>query len=51
MRAATFDRKYAGIAKYPSVTRDISMVMKKEILVGQVEEIIEKKWWKVSGKL
>ena len=44
---ATFDRKYAGIAKYPSVTRDISMVMKKEILVGQVEEIIEKN----GGKL
>ncbi len=39
---ATFDRKYTGIAKYPAVTRDISMVMPKEILVGQVEEIIEK---------
>lgn len=40
---ATFDRKYAGIAKYPAVTRDISMVMPKEILVGQVEELLEKK--------
>ena len=40
---AAFDRKYTGIAKYPSVTRDISMVMPKEILVGQVEEVIEKK--------
>lgn len=39
---ATFDRKYKGIAKYPAVSRDISMVMSKEILVGQVEEIIEK---------
>ncbi len=37
---ATFDRKYQGLAKYPAVTRDISMVMPKEILVGQVEEII-----------
>ena len=37
---ATFDRKYKGIAKYPSITRDISMVMKKEIFVGQIEEII-----------
>ncbi|MDD6455410.1 MAG: phenylalanine--tRNA ligase subunit beta [Lachnospiraceae bacterium] len=44
---ATFDRKYTGIAKYPAVTRDISMVMKKEILAGQVEEIIENK----GGKL
>ena len=37
---ATFDRKYEGIAKFPAVTRDISMVLPKEILVGQVEEII-----------
>ncbi|RGU95757.1 phenylalanine--tRNA ligase subunit beta [Clostridium sp. AF15-17LB] len=40
---ATFDRKYTGIARYPAVTRDISMVMPKDILVGQVEETIEKK--------
>ena len=40
---ATFDRKYTGIAKYPSVTRDISMVVPKDILVGQIEEVIEKK--------
>lgn len=40
---ATFDRKYRGIAKFPAVNRDISMVMPKEILVGQVEEVIEKK--------
>ena len=37
---AGFDVKYTGIAKFPPVTRDISMVMKKEILAGQVEEII-----------
>lgn len=40
---ATFDRKYAGLAKFPAVNRDISMVMKKDILAGQVEEIIAKK--------
>ena len=40
---ATFDRKYSGIARFPAVTRDISMVMPKEILVGQVEDVIEKK--------
>ena len=39
---ATFDRKYEGIAKYPAVTRDISMVVPKSILVGQIEEVIEK---------
>ena len=40
---ATFDRKYEGIAKYPAVSRDISMVVPKKILVGQIEEVIEKK--------
>lgn len=40
---ATFDRKYEGIAKYPAVTRDISMVVPKEILAGQIEEVIETK--------
>ena len=40
---ATFDRKYTGIAKFPAVTRDISMVMPKEILVGQIEDVIESK--------
>ena len=40
---ATFDRKYEGIEKYPAVSRDISMVVPKEILVGQIEEVIEKK--------
>ena len=31
------------IAKYPAVTRDISMVVPKEILVGQIEDVIESK--------
>ena len=37
---ATFDRKYEGIAKFPAVTRDISMVVPKNVLVGQSEEVI-----------
>lgn len=37
---ATFDRKYEGIAKYPAVTRDISMVVPKSVLAGQIEEVI-----------
>lgn len=44
---ATFDRKYEGIAKYPAVSRDISMVMPKSILVGSIEAVIEKR----GGKL
>ena len=39
---ATFDRKYEGIAKFPAVNRDISMVVPKSIMVGQIEEVIEK---------
>ncbi len=40
---ATFDRKYEGNAKYPAVNRDISMVIPKSVLAGQIEEIIENK--------
>ncbi|MCU6686987.1 phenylalanine--tRNA ligase subunit beta [Dorea acetigenes] len=40
---ATFDRKYEGIAKFPAVTRDISMVVPKSVMVGQIEDVIEKK--------
>ena len=40
---ATFDKKYLGIAKYPAVSRDLSMVMKKDVLVGDIEEIIAQK--------
>lgn len=37
---ASFDRKYEGIAKYPAVSRDISMVVPKSVLVGDIEKII-----------
>lgn len=40
---ANFDTKFEGIAKFPAVKRDISMVVPKEILVGSIEEIIQKK--------
>lgn len=43
----SFDRKYTGIAKYPAVTRDISMVVPKDILVGQIEEMIEQRGGKI----
>lgn len=39
-KRASFDVKYKGVAKFPAVTRDISLVMKKSVLAGQVEEII-----------
>lgn len=37
---ATFDRKYCGIARYPAVSRDISMVVPKGVLVGQIESML-----------
>lgn len=43
VKLANFDRKYEGIARFPAVTRDISMVMKKNILVGEVEKIFDAK--------
>lgn len=44
---ATFDRKYEGIAKYPAVSRDISMVVPKEILAGQIEAMLEQRGGKI----
>ena len=44
---ATFDRKYEGIAKYPAVTRDISMTVSKDVLVGQLEAMIEQRGGKI----
>ncbi|MCI6887830.1 MAG: phenylalanine--tRNA ligase subunit beta [Lachnospiraceae bacterium] len=44
---ADFGRKYTGIAKYPATTRDISMVVPKNILVGQIEDIIAQRGGKI----
>ena len=40
---ASFDRKYRGIAKFPAVTRDLSMVVPKEVLAGDIEKVFEEK--------
>ena len=40
---ASFDRKYQGIAKFPAATRDISMVVPKEILAGDIEKVFDAK--------
>lgn len=44
---ASFDRKYEGIAKYPAVTRDISMVVPKTVLAGQIENILTQRGGKI----
>jgi len=43
----TFDRKYTGIARFPAVTRDLSMVVPKEIPAGTIEKMIRQR----GGKL
>ena len=43
----TFDRKYEGIARFPAVTRDLSLVVPKDIMVGQIESMIRQR----GGKL
>ena len=50
MEHAVFDFKYKGIPKYPAVTRDISLVMDKEVPAGSVEEVIAKKGGKLLEK-
>ena len=42
MEFVTFDIKYTGIANYPAVTRDISVLVDKNLPVGAIEECIEK---------
>ena len=36
----SFDIKYTGIAKYPAISRDISLVVPRSVLVGEIEDII-----------
>ena len=40
---AGFNHKYTGIAKYPAVTRDLSLVVPHEVLAGQIEEIFDQR--------
>ena len=42
-----FDRHYEGIAKYPATTRDISMLVPKTVLVGQIEDLLAQRGGKI----
>ena len=44
---AGFDHKYEGIAKYPAVTRDLSMLVPKSVLAGEIEAMIEQRGGKI----
>ncbi len=40
---AAFDYKYEGITNFPVSSRDLSMVVPKEILVGDIERVFDQK--------
>ena len=40
---AGFNHKYTGIAKYPAVTRDLSLVVPHAVLAGQIEAIFDQR--------
>ena len=44
---AGFNHKYTGIAKYPAVTRDLSMVVPKAVTAGEIEKILLQRGGKI----
>ena len=48
---ASFERKFEGIAKFPAVTRDISMVVPKEIEAAVIEKMIRQRGGKILEDL
>ena len=48
---ATFDRKFVGIARYPAVTRDLSMVVPQEIEAAAIEDMIRQRGGKILESL
>lgn len=47
MPFVTFDKKYAGLAKFPAVNRDLSMVVPKDVSAGQIETIFLQRGGKI----
>ena len=44
---AEFDRKYEGIAKFPAVTRDLSLVVPDHVTAGDIEKIFAQRGGKI----
>ena len=44
---AGFSRKYSGIARYPAVTRDLSMLVPKKVTAGQIESVLIERGGKI----
>ena len=51
MPLTTFDVKYQGIAKFPAVKRDLSMVVPKAVLAGEIEALIKKRGGKILEEI
>ena len=47
MELANFDYKFEDLTKYPAVLRDISMVVPKNVLAGDIEAILEERGGKI----
>ena len=48
---ASFGVKYEGIAKFPAVVRDISLIMSKGLTAGEIEEVIRTNGGKILENL
>ena len=44
---SSFDRRFEGIARFPAVTRDISMLVPKGVSAGQIEEVLVQRGGKI----
>ena len=44
---AGFASQVHGYCKYPAVTRDLSLVVPREVLAGQIEEVLEQRGGKI----
>ena len=47
MEMPSYIVKYKGVPKFPAITRDISLSMRKDVTAGEIEEIIRKKGGKI----
>lgn len=48
---ATFERRYTGIAKFPAVTRDISMLVPHDIEAAAIEKMLRQRGGKILEDL
>ena len=44
---ASFEKKYAGVPRFPAITRDLSMTVPRNIMVGEIEALLRQR----GGKL